>query len=106
VLTRTGALGAGAPGVHPERTGLALPWPELVFMNPPFGGRNGHVSWLRKFLDHGNGIAIVRTYTSSEWFHRSAVHVETMLFPEGRQSSSGRTAQSAGLQDMESCRSV
>jgi hypothetical protein len=22
-------------------------------MNPPFGGRNGHVPWLRRFLDHG-----------------------------------------------------
>jgi hypothetical protein len=31
-------------------------------MNPPFGSRNGHVPWLRKFLDHGNGIAIVRAY--------------------------------------------
>jgi DNA N-6-adenine-methyltransferase (Dam) len=38
---------------------------ELVFMNPPYGGRNGHVPWLRKFLAHANGIAIVRSYTSS-----------------------------------------
>jgi hypothetical protein len=53
-------------------------------MNPPFGGRNGHVPWLRRFLDHGNGIAIVRAYTSSDWFHRYAVHAETMLFPKGK----------------------
>jgi hypothetical protein len=51
--------------------GLRQPWPGRVFMNPPFGGRNGHVPWI-KFLDHTNGIAIVRAYTSSGWFH---VHV-------------------------------
>ncbi|UCL89307.1 DUF1073 domain-containing protein [Pseudomonas sp. HS-18] len=42
-------------------------------MNPPFGGRNGHVPWLEKFLAHGNGIAIVRAYTSAAWFHEHAV---------------------------------
>jgi hypothetical protein len=64
--------------------GLAQRWSGLVFMNPPFGGRNGHVPWLRRFLEHSNGIAIVRAYTSSSWFHRYAVHAETMLFPKGK----------------------
>ena len=66
--------------------GLAQPWGggALVFMNPPFGGRNGHVPWLRKFLRHGNGIAIVRAYTSAAWFHQWAVRAETMLFPRGK----------------------
>jgi hypothetical protein len=64
--------------------GLSKPWCGLVFMNPPFGGRNGHVPWLRKFLDHGNGVAIVRAYTSSAWFHRWAVFAETMVFPRGK----------------------
>lgn len=64
--------------------GLARPWEGLVFMNPPFGGRNGHVPWLRKFLDHGNGVAIVRAYTSSAWFHEWAVRAQAMLFPKGK----------------------
>lgn len=64
--------------------GLAQPWHGLVFMNPPFGGRNGHVPWLRKFLEHGSGIAVVRAYTSSGWFHEWAVKAETMLFPRGK----------------------
>jgi hypothetical protein len=51
---------------------------------PPFGGRNGHVPWLRKFLEHANGIAIVRAYTSSAWFHRWAIKAEMMLFPRGK----------------------
>jgi hypothetical protein len=65
--------------------GLAQPWHGLVFMNPPFGGRRGHVPWLKKFFAHGNGIAICRAYTSSDWFHDHVVpHVETLLFPRGK----------------------
>ena len=67
-----------------EDDGLAQPWQGLVFVNPPFGGRNGHVPWLRKFLRHGNGIAIVRAYTSSAWFHTWAIRAETMVFPRGK----------------------
>jgi hypothetical protein len=55
------------------------------FMNPPFGGRNGHVPWLVRFLDHGNGIAIVRAYTSSGWFHQHVVpRAELLCFPKGK----------------------
>jgi hypothetical protein len=65
--------------------GLSQPWHGLVFMNPPFGGRRGHVPWLVKFLDHGDGIAIVRSYTSSDWFHDHVVpHAQTLLFPRGK----------------------
>ena len=64
--------------------GLAQPWEGFVFMNPPFGGRNGHVPWLRKFLAHGDGIAIVRAYTSAAWFHDYATKAEWMLFPRGK----------------------
>lgn len=64
--------------------GLSKPWDGMVFMNPPFGGRNGHVPWLKKFLEHGNGIAIVRAYTSSAWFHDYARKADAMLFPRGK----------------------
>jgi len=65
--------------------GLQQLWDGLVFMNPPFGGRNGHVPWLVKFLDHANGIAIVRSYTSSGWFHTYVVpRAELLLFPNGK----------------------
>lgn len=64
--------------------GLKLFWHGMVFMNLPFGGRNGHVPWLVKFLEHGNGVAIVRAYTSSAWFHDYAVNAETMCFPRGK----------------------
>ena len=64
--------------------GLAQPWSGLVWCNPPFGARNGHVPWLRKFLEHGNGIALVRAYTSAGWFHDWAVRAESMVFPRGK----------------------
>lgn len=67
-----------------EDDGLSLPWRGLVFMNPPFGGRYGHLAWLRRFLDHGNGIAIVRAYTSSDWWHAMMPEAEMILFPRGK----------------------
>lgn len=64
--------------------GLLQPWEGFVFMNPPFGGRNGHVPWLKRFIDHGDGIAIVRAYTSAGWFHDWAAKADIMLFPRGK----------------------
>ena len=65
--------------------GLRQPWHGLTFVNPPFGGRNGHVPWLVKFLDHANGVAIVRAYTSSGWFHEHVVpRAELLCFPRGK----------------------
>lgn len=64
--------------------GLSRPWHGCVFVNPPFGGREGHIPWLERFLDHGNGIAIVRAYTSSGWFHRHLPRAEMILFPRGK----------------------
>jgi len=64
--------------------GLSRPWDGLVLMNPPFGGRDGHVPWLTRFFDHGNGIAIVRAYTSSGWWHKHMPRAEAILFPAGK----------------------
>lgn len=64
--------------------GLSQPWTGLVWMNPPFGGRNGQVPWLERFFAHGNGVALVAARTSAGWFHDQAVRAETMLFPRGK----------------------
>lgn len=53
-------------------------------MNPPFGGRNGQVPWLEKFINHGNGIAIVAARTSAGWFHQIIPHCDAILFPKGK----------------------
>lgn len=67
-----------------EDDGLTRAWFGIVWMNPPFGGRNGHVPWLRKFMAHGNGIACVAARTSAAWFHDLAVQADFMLFPRGK----------------------
>lgn len=64
--------------------GLKRDWYGVVFMNPPFGGRNGQVPWLKKFVEHGNGVAIVNALTSAGWFHDWATECETMVFPRGK----------------------
>ena len=64
---------------------MSQPWVGHVFMNPPFGHRRGHVPWLRKFFAHGNGIAICRAYTSSDWWHEIIVpNAQTLCFPNGK----------------------
>ena len=66
--------------------GLECDWHdwEMVYMNPPFGGRNGQVPWLKRFIEHGNGVALVNALTSSGWFHDWAVKAQTMVFPRGK----------------------
>jgi hypothetical protein len=53
-------------------------------MNPPFGGRHGHVPWLTKFFDHGDGVAVVRSYTSSDWWHDHMHRAHALLWPRGK----------------------
>lgn len=67
-----------------EEDGLHRRWHGIVFMNPPFGGRNGQVPWLDKFIEHGHGVALVAARTSAKWFHTHAIRAETMLFPKGK----------------------
>lgn len=64
--------------------GLAQAWHGLVWMNPPFGGRNGHVPWLKKFFAHGNGIGLARAYTSSGWWHDWMPKADAIVFPRGK----------------------
>ncbi|MCB8880091.1 hypothetical protein ACELLULO517_07580 [Acidisoma cellulosilytica] len=64
--------------------GLTSPWHGFVWLNPPFGGRNGVVPWLSRFIDHGDGIALVCARTSAGWFHDFAPMVDAILFPRGK----------------------
>lgn len=59
---------------------LQLTWSNFVWMNSPFGGRNGIVPWLKKFFEHGNGIALTPDRTSAPWWQEFAPKAELILF--------------------------
>ncbi|MFZ5783970.1 MAG: DNA N-6-adenine-methyltransferase [Pseudomonadota bacterium] len=69
------------PALYYERhDGLSAEWRGFVWMNPPFGGRNGIEPWLAKFVEHGNGVALTPDRTSAPWFQRWAPYAWAMLF--------------------------
>lgn len=59
---------------------LSEVWRGFVWMNPPFGGRNGLLPWLDKFIAHGNGVALTPDRTSAPWFQDALPHMEAVLF--------------------------
>ena len=59
---------------------LMARWNGFIWMNPPFGPRNGIVPWLDKFFDHGNGIALVPDRTSAPWFQDAGKKADGILF--------------------------
>jgi hypothetical protein len=63
---------------------LERPWEGFVWMNPPFGGRNGLVPWLQKFITHGNGLALVPDRTSAPWWQDAVPYTDACLFWRGK----------------------
>lgn len=59
---------------------LARPWSGFVWMNPPFGGRNGLAPWLDKFFTHGDGVCLVPDRTSAPWWQDYAPKADAILF--------------------------
>jgi len=59
---------------------LSKPWEGFIWMNPPFGPRNGIAPWLKKFVDHGDGIALTPDRTSAPWWQDFVVKADLVLF--------------------------
>lgn len=55
-------------------------WKGLLWMNAPFGGRNGLAPWLARFVEHGNGIALTPDRTSAPWWQDFAPKMDAILF--------------------------
>lgn len=63
---------------------LIEPWKGFVWMNPPFGGRNGIMDWLNKIALHGDGIALTPDRTSAPWWQKAAQQADCVLFVAGK----------------------
>lgn len=59
---------------------LDQPWSGFVWMNPPFGKRNGLAAWLAKFMAHGDGVALTPDRTSAPWWQEFAPMADQILF--------------------------
>ena len=69
-------------GIKLNESGLTWNWHPnwFVWMNPPFGKRNGILPWLEKFAAHGNGVALMPDRTSAPWFQWISKRVDRILF--------------------------
>lgn len=59
---------------------LGRQWAGFVWMNAPFGPRNGLSPWLEKFFAHGYGIALTPDRTSAPWWQTFAPEADAILF--------------------------
>ncbi|WP_333848493.1 DNA N-6-adenine-methyltransferase [Phaeobacter italicus] len=59
---------------------LEREWSGFVWMNPPFGHQSTKRLWLRKFFEHGNGIALLPDRTSAPWWQEFAPLADVVLF--------------------------
>ena len=62
--------------------GLKQPWFGRVWMNPPYGRETP--LWIQRFIDHGNGIALVFSRTDASWCQSAMKACTSMLFLAGR----------------------
>jgi len=62
--------------------GLSKAWHGRVWLNPPYGPQTG--VWIRRFIDHGNGIALVFSRTDATWCQEAMQSATATLFMAGR----------------------
>jgi len=60
--------------------GLDHEWCGLIWMNPPFGARGAVLPWMRRFLAHGQGVALTPDRTSAPWFRECWPQADLCLF--------------------------
>lgn len=66
-----------------QHDGLSRPWFGRVWLNPPFGREA--VKWLRKLVQHGNGIALIPARTETAMFYECVWKVaDAVCFMKGR----------------------
>ena len=93
-------------------------WDGFVWLNPPFGGRNGIAPWLERFFAHGNGVCLTPDRTSAPWWQTYAPRSDAMLFVSpkikfigadglpGRSPAQGTCLMAAGSRGVEALKSA
>lgn len=66
----------------PHHNGLKEMWDGLVWMNPPFG--KGIHKWVERFINHGNGVALLPNRCDSSWWQVAALRVDEIKILAGR----------------------
>jgi hypothetical protein len=66
-----------------RENGLVASWGSArdvcVFMNPPYGIRNGVEEWIERFVEHGNGVCLVSNFTAYGWWQQLAAKADAIL---------------------------
>lgn len=62
--------------------GLKQPWTGKVWLNPPYNRETP--LWMRKMIEHGNGIALVFSRTDAKWFQEALHTADATLLMSGR----------------------
>jgi hypothetical protein len=63
--------------------GLTSDWGTgIAFVNPPYGMDTP--AWMKRLMEHGNGIGLVFSRTDTSWFHDYAVKADAILFIRSR----------------------
>jgi DNA N-6-adenine-methyltransferase (Dam) len=95
--------------------GLVTDWKGFVWMNAPYGLRNGIAEWIERFVEHGNGVAIAPDFTSTEWWHMLTECADIIMFvrpkicflpkrEDGRTNSLGSTLVAMGERGVQALR--
>ena len=63
---------------------LSLDWNGVVWMNPPFGNQKNKFLWIDKFIEHGNGVALMPDRSSAPWWQYFAKNSDAVLFVDGK----------------------
>jgi hypothetical protein len=124
-------LDVASPGAHivpwipadrhwtKREDGLKQDWnpKDYVWMNCPYGLRNGCEDWVAKFVEHGNGVAILPDFTSTQWWHTATRDADAIMFvrpkvyflpkrEDGRTNSLGSTLVAMGERGVQALRNA
>ncbi len=84
-----------------DDNGLTKEWKGRVWLNPPYGGPSIVGPWLRRMVNHNNGIALIFARTETDLFHKMIWQAaDAVLFLRGRlffhRPDGGRAGANAG----------